>query len=82
MQRLHPYCPGAQGSCEAAALEKILSLPKQLHVQVAVIKWAGTEKQQVWQARIGSIVDDLQGESLSPCIIVVGQVTQLASLTT
>lgn len=42
--------------------------------QVCIIRWAGTDKQQVWRGCIDNIVDITQGESLSPCIIVVGQV--------
>ena len=49
-------------------------------MQVAVIKWAGTEQQHVWHARICDVADKLNGEKLSPCIIVVGQVTQYASV--
>eukprot|EP00873_Tetraselmis_striata_P013991 jgi/Tetstr1/434255/TSEL_023362.t1 len=41
---------------------------------VCIIRWAGTDKQQVWRGCIDNIVDITQGESLSPCIIVVGQV--------
>ena len=47
-------------------------------LQVAVIKSAGTEQQRVWLATICTIGDNTQGEQLSPCIIVVGQVTQYA----
>ena len=59
-----------------------LQLTQQLKrfVQVTVIKWAGTAQQQVWQASIGTVGDKIQGAKLSPCIIVVGRVTQYANL--
>ena len=47
-------------------------------MQVAVIKWAGTKQQKTWRASIASVAGLLQEEKLSPCIIVVGQVTQYA----
>jgi len=47
-------------------------------MQVAVIKWAGTQEQTTWHASIASVADMLQEEKLSPCIIVVGWVTQFA----
>lgn len=46
---------------------------------VAVIKWAGTEQQQTWHSSIDSVADKLHDEQLSPCIIVVGNVTAFAS---
>ena len=47
-------------------------------MQVAVIKWAGTEQQHVWHATICTVCNKTQGDKLSPCIIVVGQVSQYA----
>lgn len=49
-------------------------------MQVAVIRSAGTEQEHVWRASICTVADKLQGERLSPCIIVVGEVTQYADL--
>ena len=51
-----------------------------LCVQVAVIKSAGTEQQQVWTSSIARAADDLHGERLSPCIIVVGNATKIRAL--
>ena len=43
-----------------------------------MIKWAGTEQQQIWHASIASVADNLQDTKLSPCIIVVGRVTNFS----
>ena len=44
---------------------------------IAIIRWAGQPEQQVWVGTLGSIVQITKGESLSPCIIVVGEVVRL-----
>ena len=44
---------------------------------IAIIKWAGQPEQQVWVGTLGSIVQITKGESLSPCIIVIGEVVRL-----
>lgn len=44
---------------------------------IAVIRWAGQPEQEVWVGTLGSIVQITKGESLSPCIIVVGEVVRL-----
>jgi uroporphyrinogen III methyltransferase/synthase len=47
---------------------------------VAVVRAAATEEQAVWRGTLGSIVRQTEGVSLSPCIDVVGQVTELPFL--
>lgn len=44
---------------------------------IAIIRWAGQPEQQVWVGTLGSILQITKGESLSPCIIVVGEVVRL-----
>lgn len=44
---------------------------------IAIIRWAGQPEQAVWVATLGSIVQITKGESLSPCIIVIGEVVRL-----
>jgi uroporphyrinogen III methyltransferase / synthase len=44
---------------------------------IAIIRWAGQPEQQVWVGTLGSIVQMTKGESLSPCVIVVGEVVRL-----
>ena len=47
-------------------------------VQVAVIRAAGTPEQQEWIGCLGDIAERTAGASLSPCIIVIGEVVSLA----
>jgi uroporphyrinogen III methyltransferase/synthase len=44
---------------------------------VAVIRWAGYTKQQVWVGTLETIVRETAGQSLSPCVITVGEVVAL-----
>lgn len=44
---------------------------------IAIIRWGGRHQQQVWMGTLGTIVAKTQGESLSPCVIVVGNVVHL-----
>ena len=44
---------------------------------IAIIRWAGQPEQRVWVGTLGSIMQITKGESLSPCIIVIGEVVRL-----
>lgn len=44
---------------------------------VAVIKEASSAQQRVWSATVSTLVEATEGESLSPSIIVVGEVVRL-----
>lgn len=44
---------------------------------IAIIRWGGRRQQQIWTGTLGNIVADTWGESLSPCVIVVGEVVSL-----
>mmetsp|Transcript_3709 Transcript_3709/g.6327 ORF Transcript_3709/g.6327 Transcript_3709/m.6327 type:complete len:127 (-) Transcript_3709:1539-1919(-) len=44
---------------------------------VVIIKSAGTANEKVWEGTLSGIVEDTRNESLSPCIIVVGEVVKL-----
>ncbi len=47
------------------------------HTPIAVIRWAGTSKQQVWTGQLENIVEKTSGFSLSPAVIVIGEVVGL-----
>lgn len=47
---------------------------------IAVIRWGGRQQQQIWTGTLSTIMEKIQGESLSPCVIVVGQVVNLRTL--
>lgn len=44
---------------------------------IAVIRWGGTDQQQVWTATLETIVAKTQGERLSPTVMVIGAVVNL-----
>lgn len=44
---------------------------------IAIIRWAGTPNQQVWAAQLGDILEQTAGLSLSPAVIVIGEVVGL-----
>lgn len=50
---------------------------RSLQTPVAVIRWAGCPQQQVWTAQLGTIVEQTVGLSLSPVVIVIGEVVRL-----
>jgi uroporphyrinogen III methyltransferase / synthase len=44
---------------------------------IAIVRWAGTPRQQIWIAQLGNILEQTTGLSLSPAVIVVGEVVGL-----
>jgi len=44
---------------------------------IAIIRWAGTPDQQIWTAQLGNILEQTTGLSLSPSVIVIGEVVGL-----
>ena len=44
---------------------------------IAIIRWAGTPSQQIWTGQLGNILEQTAGLSLSPVVIVIGEVVGL-----
>ncbi|MDZ8226797.1 uroporphyrinogen-III C-methyltransferase [Nostoc sp. ChiVER01] len=44
---------------------------------IAIIRWAGTPRQQIWTAQLGNIVEQTTELSVSPAVIVIGEVVGL-----
>ncbi len=44
---------------------------------IAIIKWAATPQQQIWTGTLENILEQTSGVSLSPAVIVIGQVVGL-----
>jgi uroporphyrin-III C-methyltransferase len=44
---------------------------------IAIIRWAGTPSKEVWTGELGNILEKTAGLSLSPAVIVIGQVVGL-----
>ena len=50
---------------------------KSTNSAIAIIRSAGQPEEQIWTGTLGSITHLTKGESLSPCIIVIGEVVRL-----
>ncbi len=65
----------------ATALPEIIQLlvrqGKSTGSAIAIIRAAGQPEQQIWTGTLGNILQLTKGESLSPCIIVIGEVVRL-----
>lgn len=46
---------------------------------IAIIRWAGHPEQQIWSSTLAEILSQTASDSLSPCVIVVGEVVRLRS---
>ena len=57
--------------------DRLITHRKRPETPVAIIRWAGQPRQQVWQGTLLSIAQIVSGQKLSPCIIVVGEVVRL-----
>lgn len=44
---------------------------------IAIIRWASRPQQQIWEGTLANIVQQTSGESLSPCVMVIGEVVRL-----
>ncbi|HEY9823157.1 MAG TPA: uroporphyrinogen-III C-methyltransferase [Candidatus Sericytochromatia bacterium] len=47
------------------------------HTPIAIIQWAGFPQQQIWTGTLADIVEQTAGVSLSPVVIVIGEVVGL-----
>ena len=65
----------------AKALPEIVQLlvrqGKSTSTAIAIIRSAGQPEQHIWTGTLGTITHITKGESLSPCIIVIGEVVRL-----
>lgn len=50
---------------------------RSLQTPIALIRWAGCPQQQIWTAKLENIVEQTAGISLSPVVIVIGEVVGL-----
>lgn len=60
-----------------AIAQRLRTSGKRSETPVAVIRWAGQPQQQIWEGTLLSIEQTTRGESLSPCVIVIGEVVGL-----
>ncbi len=50
---------------------------RSLSCPIAIIRWVGHPQQQIWTGTLGNIITQTQNESLSPCVIAIGEVVNL-----
>lgn len=60
-------------------VHQLLRHSRSVHTPVAMIRWAGTPQQQMWLGELGNIEALTAGVSLSPVVIVIGEVVRLSS---
>jgi uroporphyrinogen III methyltransferase/synthase len=44
---------------------------------IAIIQWASRPEQRIWDGTLANILQQTEGESLPPCVIVIGEVVRL-----
>lgn len=65
------------GSSLALVVEQLQRHGRAAETPVAVVREAALPTQAAWRGTLGSIVSQTAGETLSPCIIIVGHVASL-----
>ena len=58
-------------------IHQLIKYRKPHSTPIAIIRWAGTPSQEVWTGELGNILEQTVGLSLSPAVIVIGEVVRL-----
>jgi uroporphyrin-III C-methyltransferase len=58
-------------------VEQLQSHGRSPQTPIAIIQWAGQLQQQIWTGTLETIVQQTSRQSLSPCVIVIGEVVRL-----
>ncbi|MEA5578952.1 uroporphyrinogen-III C-methyltransferase [Anabaena sp. UHCC 0451] len=61
----------------AEIVHQMLRYGKSQSTPIAIIRWAGTPSQEVWTGELDNILEKIMGLSLSPAVIVIGEVVKL-----
>jgi uroporphyrin-III C-methyltransferase len=61
----------------AEIIHQLIKYRKSASTPIAIIRWAGTPSQQIWIGELGNILEQTAGLSLSPAVIVIGEVVRL-----
>jgi uroporphyrin-III C-methyltransferase len=61
----------------AEIVHQLLRYGRSHSTPIAIIRWAGTPSQAIWVGELGNIVAQTAGLSLSPAVIVIGEVVGL-----
>jgi uroporphyrin-III C-methyltransferase len=58
-------------------VDRLLAHNKSAQSPIAIIQWAGKPEQRIWTGTLADIVYQTKGETLSPCVMVIGEVVRL-----
>jgi uroporphyrinogen III methyltransferase/synthase len=58
-------------------VQQLLDYGRSPQTPIAVVKWAGTQKQQIWISDLANIQTVTANASLSPVVIIIGEVVAL-----
>lgn len=58
-------------------VEELLRHGRSPHTPIAIIRWAGQPQQQIWVGTLETIVQQTSRQSLSPAVMVIGEVVRL-----
>lgn len=61
----------------ADIVHELLRRGRSHRTPIAIIRWAGTPSQQIWTGQLGNILEQTTALSLSPVVIVIGEVVGL-----
>ncbi|HEY9705131.1 MAG TPA: uroporphyrinogen-III C-methyltransferase, partial [Allocoleopsis sp.] len=57
-------------------IEQLVRHKKSINTPIAIIKNAGHDHQEVWTGELSNILSRVKGISLSPAVIVIGEVVK------
>ncbi len=63
----------------AEIIHRLVRQGRSRSTPIAIIRWAGTPQQEIWISTLENILEQTSGVSLSPVIIVIGEVVRLRS---
>jgi uroporphyrinogen III methyltransferase/synthase len=63
-------------------LEELKRQGKSEQTPIAIIRWAGHPNQEIWISNLAEILAQVAPQSLSPCVIVMGEVVKLRKFLT
>jgi uroporphyrin-III C-methyltransferase len=63
----------------AEILHRLVRQGRSRLTPIAIIRWAGTPQQTIWTGTLENILEQTSGVSLSPAVIVIGEVVGLYS---
>jgi len=58
-------------------IHQLIKYRKSHSTPIAIIRWAGTPSQEIWTGELRNILEQTAGLSLSPAVIVIGEVVRL-----